>query len=85
MTKSESKPVEVSQKVYRVLYGAFILFAVYFLVRGEIMEAASNLGIALIFDPFNGLKWEERKTWMKGWLFVHVAVVSALFGIGIWG
>jgi len=35
----------------RLLYGAFIALAVYFLVTYRIAEVMSNLGIAIIFDP----------------------------------
>ena len=74
----------LSPAFYRWMYGAFVLMTVYFLFRADYMTAASNLGIALIFDPFNPtIKWQDRKTFQKVLLFVHVALVIALFVYGI--
>ena len=70
----------LSPAFYRWMYGAFVLLSVYFLFRTDYMTAASNLGIALIFDPFNPtIKWQNRKTYQKVWLFVHVALMIVLF------
>ncbi len=84
MTSTETKAKDISPVVYRIFYAAFVVFSIYFLVRGDIMTAASNLGIGLIFDPFHG-PWQQRKTWQKAWLFVHLLLVFGLFGYGIWG
>ncbi len=68
----------------RWAYFAFVLLAVYFLFRNDWMTAASNLGIALVFDPFNPtVKWQDRKLYQKAWLFVHVGLVLVLFIVGL--
>lgn len=79
MTTEKTTPRILSTGINRWLYGAFIVFCIYFLIRGNMGEAASNLGIAMIFDPFAPTKWEERKGWQKAWLFVHVTLVIGLF------
>jgi hypothetical protein len=78
MTSEKPAPKQFSPVVYRLFYAAFVCFGVYFLIRGDWFSAVSQLGIALIFDPFNGLKWELRKGWQKAWLFVHVLGVILL-------
>jgi H+/Cl- antiporter ClcA len=48
------------------------------------LEAASALGVGLVFDPFDPQQtWKERPLWKKVWLFVHLAVVAGLFGLGV--
>ena len=48
------------------------------------MQAAASLGIALAFDPFDtDQKWDDRPTWQKVVLYIHLALVAALFGFGI--
>ncbi len=42
------------------------------------------MGIALIFDPFIvDQKWEDRPRWQKLWLVGHLAIMAALFGLGV--
>ncbi len=66
-------------------YAAFVVLAVYFLFRNDLFSAASNLGIALIFDPFNpAVKWGDGRTWQKVWMLVHLAVTLALVGYELW-
>jgi len=71
-----------TKSMFRVGYALFLALVVYYLIKGEVTNAASNLGIALIFDPFAPAKWEERKAWQKGWLIVHVLGVIGLFAAG---
>jgi hypothetical protein len=48
------------------------------------MQAAASLGIGMAFDPFNPeQKWNDRPTWQKGVLIIHLALVAAMFGLGI--
>jgi hypothetical protein len=65
----------------RILYTGFILIALYFLLaRGDYGDAAANLGIALIFDPFDTKQaWRERAFYQRAWLIVHLLVVITLF------
>jgi hypothetical protein len=42
------------------------------------------LGIGLAFDPFSPeQKWNERPTWQKAVLIIHLALVAAMFGLGV--
>lgn len=86
MTSAEKKPStrELSPVINRWAYGAFVVMSCYFLfVSGDLMTAASNLGIALIFDPFNSaVKWQDRKPYQRAWLMVHVILVIGLFVAG---
>lgn len=83
MTSDKVTPKNISSAFNRWLYGAFVILSAYFLIRGDIMTAASNLGISLIFDPFDqAVKWNDRKPYQRIWLFVHVAIVLALFIVG---
>jgi len=48
------------------------------------MQAVSSFGIALAFDPFDQeQKWNDRPTWQKTVLIVHLALVAALFGFAV--
>jgi len=69
----------------RILYIMFVIFAAYqFIGQHAYVEAASSLGIGLVFDPFNtDQPWNERPLWQKIWLFVHLAIVALLFGYGV--
>lgn len=67
----------------RVLYFSFVCLAIYFLsVSRDVGSAMSNLGLALIFDPFKQeVSWNKRPTYQKVWLLAHVTVVFILLGI----
>ena len=69
----------------KFLYIGFILvglFQAFF--SKDYMQAASSFAIGLIFDPFNQeQKWNDRPTWQKAVLFVHLAVAAAFFGYAI--
>jgi hypothetical protein len=48
------------------------------------MQATASLGIGLAFDPFNPeQKWNDRPTWQKAVLIIHLALVAGMFGFGI--
>jgi hypothetical protein len=43
-----------------------------------------HFGIGLAFDPFDTeQKWNDRPTWQKVILVIHLALVAAMFGFGI--
>lgn len=69
----------------RFLYIGFVLLGIYQSVYSkDVIQAASSFGIAMAFDPFNSeQKWNERPSWQKAVLIVHLAIVVALFGFGI--
>lgn len=85
MTTEKTTAKDISPAINRWAYGGFILLSFYFLfVNNDVLTAASNLGIAMIFDPFNqSTKWVDRKTWQKAWLLVHVFLTLALLGYGL--
>ena len=66
-------------------YTLFLLLTLYHVfVRVDILDGASTLGIALIFDPFDHrVSWEKRPKWQKAWLILHLIVLAILFIIGI--
>jgi hypothetical protein len=67
-------------RIYRYTYGLYLLLVLYLLVRGDIENATINLGIALIFDPFDvNLKWQDRPLYQRVWLLVHLALTFAGF------
>lgn len=86
---TESKPIGNTDrtKIFnRVLYTAFVLVAIYLLaIQHQVAEAMSSLGLALIFDPFVPLAWEQRPRYQKIWLLVHVTAVFALLGWMVFG
>ena len=73
-----------NQKVTSILYGISVLLAIYQIIQQNYLEAASALGVGLVFDPFDPQQtWKERPVWKKTWLIVHLAIVAALFGLGV--
>ncbi|QDK79506.1 hypothetical protein EXU85_13190 [Spirosoma sp. KCTC 42546] len=71
----------LSNKVNRILYGAFVLLSLYFGLTGSYEDSAVNLGIALIVDPFDQtVRWDNRPRWQRGWLIVHLLI---MVGIGV--
>ena len=70
--------------IYRLLYGGFIVLGLVMLFRNEWMQGASNLGIALVFDPFDTVQpWHERPRWQRAWLIVHLSLVAGVFGYAV--
>lgn len=69
----------------KYLYIGFIVLGIYQGVANrDYLQAASSLGIGMAFDPFNPeQKWNERPIWQKAVLIVHLAIVTAMFGLGI--
>ena len=66
----------------KYLYIGFVLLGLYELwVKKSALEAATQLGIALIFDPFDqNQPWKERPQWQKAILISHLALMGGLFG-----
>jgi hypothetical protein len=64
------------------LYLGFVLFGLYELcIKHSAWEAATQLGIALIFDPFDANQpWKERPQWQKAVLILHLALIAGLLG-----
>ena len=71
--------------INKFLYLGFILIGIFQAFSSkDYMQSASSLGIALAFDPFNQeQKWNDRPTWQKAVLIIHLGLVAAMFGFGI--
>ncbi|AUD00387.1 hypothetical protein [Spirosoma pollinicola] len=68
-----------SIKINRAMYGAFVLLCLYFFLTGSYDDAAANLGVALIFDPFDQtVPWDHRPRWQRAWLITHLLVMVAI-------
>jgi hypothetical protein len=65
----------------RLGYYAFVLLAIYHLfLQKDIGDAVMNLGVALIFDPFDqNQTWAQRPIYQRAWLIVHLTVMLGLF------
>lgn len=80
--QENSQPKDKSLLFNRAMYVAFIAFSSYFLlVDKDLASAMSNLGIALIFDPFNPkIAWNNRPRYQRAWLLIHVSLVLLIAG-----
>ena len=69
----------------KFLYIGFLILGLYqALFSKDYIQAASSLGIGLAFDPFDTeQKWNDRPMWQKVVLIIHLALVAAMFGLGI--
>lgn len=69
----------------KILYIGFLLLGLFqTFYSNDYMQATASLGIALAFDPFNPeQKWNDRPTWQKTVLIIHLGIVAAMFGFGI--
>jgi hypothetical protein len=69
----------------KYLYIGFILLGSYqALMNKDFIQSAASFGIGLAFDPFDpSQSWNERPTWQKIVLYVHLAIVAAMFGLGV--
>lgn len=69
----------------KFIYIGFLLLGAYqSLFTKDYMQAVSSFGIGLAFDPFNtDQKWNDRPTWQKAVLIIHLALVAGLFGYAI--
>jgi hypothetical protein len=79
VANENSKPKDHMAKFNRWLYAAFVLLSVYFLTTRQLESAMTNLGIALIFDPFDQkVTWSNRPMYQRLWLMVHATIVMTL-------
>lgn len=69
----------------RTLYILFLLLSLYYVFfNGDFIQAASSLGIGVIFDPFDRkITWTERPIWQRVWLLVHLGLAAACLGYGM--
>lgn len=69
----------------KFLYIGFLSLGIYQAIFAkDYMQAAASLGIGLAFDPFDTeQKWNDRPLWQKAVLIINLALVAAMFGLGI--
>lgn len=82
-TGSTDSAMRVTNGFNRFMYVALIFVAGYFLLaKGDVEMAMSDLGIALIFDPFKQeIPFNERPLYQRIWLLTHLAFVLTLLGV----
>ncbi|HZH99497.1 MAG TPA: hypothetical protein VEX63_00035 [Flavisolibacter sp.] len=69
-----------SIQVNRFTYILYLVLVAYLFLKGDIEWAITNLGIALVFDPFDAnVKWQNRPSHQKVWLIVHVTLTFVGF------
>jgi hypothetical protein len=69
-----------SVQANRLAYILYIILVAYLFIKGDIEWAITNLGIAMVFDPFDPkVKWQDRKPFQKVWLIVHLTLTFAGF------
>jgi len=70
---------------YKFLYIGFFLLGLFqAFFSKDYMQAAASLGIGMAFDPFKPeKKWNDRPTWQKAVLIIHLALVAAMIGCGM--
>ncbi len=69
----------------KYLYIGFVVLGFYQAIANQdYIQAASSLGIGMVFDPFNpNQTWKERPLWQKAALIVHLGLCAAFFGYEI--
>lgn len=82
MVKNETNK---AQQFIKVGYVLFIVLAIYhLLINKNLIDCAMNLGIALIFDPFDqNVSWNNRPKWQRAWLIVHVLIAFSVLILGL--
>jgi hypothetical protein len=59
----------------RLAYTLYMILVAYLFIKGDLEWAITNLGIAMVFDPFDAkVQWQTRPTYQKMWLVVHFAL-----------
>jgi hypothetical protein len=67
--------------INRLGYSMFLLLGIYQVLWGNHCgQGIANLGIAMIFDPFNPQQpWQQRPLYQRIWLLLHVGIVICGF------
>lgn len=72
------KSCSQSTRINRYAYALYMVLVIYLAIKGDYEWAFINLGVALVFDPFDTtVKWQHRPFYQKAWLLVHVSVMFA--------
>lgn len=79
------KKKDVTSGFYSLAYILFVLLAIYQIFgKSDLIDAASSMGIAMIFDPFHqSVAWKERPFWQKAWMIIHLTIALSLLVYGI--
>ncbi len=68
-----------SVRINRYAYALFIVLSIILFARGDYQWAFVNMGMALVFDPFDpNVSWADRPLYQRAWLFIHLLVVLGL-------
>jgi hypothetical protein len=69
-----------SVQANRLAYILYLVLVAYLFFKGDVEWAITNLGIALVFDPFDAkVKWQNRPFYQKMWLIIHLTLTFAGF------
>jgi hypothetical protein len=72
----EKQTIQVSRFTY-ILY---MILVAYLFFKGDIEWAITNMGIAMLFDPFDTkVKWQDRPLYQRAWLIAHLTLTFAGF------
>lgn len=87
MTENYSSNPEVKKNripYQKYGYGVFILPGLYLLIFTDAwMVGLGNLGIALLFDPFDEkVSWSDRPLYQRLWLIAHLVLLTGLLLYG---
>jgi hypothetical protein len=80
--KQELTTCEAKQSinVNRITYILYLILVAYLLFKGDLEWAITNLGVAMVFDPFNAkVKWQDRPFYQKVWLIAHLTLTFVGF------
>ena len=74
--ETKTKAINLNKPGYILFLGA----GIFFLIRRDLTQAYIFWAIAMVFDPFNvNQPYAERPFYQKAWMFVHIAIVLAIF------
>lgn len=66
-----------SDNINRAAYILYMVLVVFQLITEDYEWAITNMGIALIFDPFGSAKWQDRTKPQRAWLLIHLSMLIA--------
>jgi formate/nitrite transporter FocA (FNT family) len=67
-----------SNQINRYAYILYIILVIYLVIKGDYEWAVANMGIAMVFDPFDAsVKWTDRPAYQKVWLLIHLTLTFA--------
>jgi tetratricopeptide (TPR) repeat protein len=69
-----------SKQINRYAYILYMILVIYLVFKGDYDWALTNMGVALVFDPFDpSVKWQDRPRYQKTWLLLHLAIMAMGF------